>query len=431
MNLGMLQRAILRHHHVKNRLPYESLLARVGAHGDAWKAPQREVAAWWETRNVAALDLRVAEPGTLRVSCALESSVVEIDGKELRVPPFAVPVGADIPAGAIEITYHCASVDQDFAREIFGHLGYGHVASAYLDDVADIRMSVLEPLVARLRDMANLHQRFGEEDVASLRAAVRAAHARRGIPELRLWTLPHREGRPYLVCVSPRFDVDKAIVNMPLIHELEGRHGMRSTAYVRPCGPFYGAREIRRYLERIGRNEIALHGEFVTTSRRFGDELKAAAGEKQLLEYVAGRDVSGVCMHGGELNTNLTPNTRAAIEAAGFAYETMYRNSYFHPLHLPAGMKPMRTLSIGQHFADLNLAPGPDFRKELEKSLVDRFEQAAAAGGVFVPVLHPLYFDIAHYLSHAENICRLGAFMPSYLANIARMRRGQAYLDKK
>ena len=107
-------------------------------------------------------------------------------------------------------------------------------------------------------------------------------------------------------------------------------------------------------------------------------------------------------MHGGEPGGNLSPNTRAAIEAARFAYETMYRNSYFHPLHLPAGMKPMRTLSIGQHFADLDVTPGPDFQRELEKSLVDRFEQAAAAGGVFVPVLHPLYFDIVHYLSRME-----------------------------
>jgi hypothetical protein len=430
MNLGMLQRSFLRHHHVKNRLPYEGLLRRVDAHGDAWKAPQREVAAWWEARGASGLDLRVVEPGTLRVSCALKDAAVEIDGKELRIPPFTLPVPSSVPPGTIEIGYHCASVDQDFAREIFGHLGYGHVAAAYLDDAADIRMAAIEPLLARLRDMASLHQRYGEDDVASLRAAVRAAHERRGIPELRLWTLPQRDGRPYRVCVSPRFDVDKAIVNMPLIHELEGRYGMRSTAYIRPCGPFYGAREIRQYLERIGGNEIALHGEFVTTSKRFGDEFRAAAGEKRLIEYITGVEASGVCMHGGELNSNLTPNTRAAIEAAGFKYETMYRNSYFFPLHLPDGMKPMRTLSIGQHFADLNVKPGPDFRQELEKSLIDRFERAAAVGGVFVPVLHPLYFDIAHYLSRAENIFRLGAFLPGYFANIARMRRNQSYLNK-
>jgi hypothetical protein len=177
---------------------------------------------------------------------------------------------------------------------------------------------------------------------------------------------------------------------------------MRSTAYIRPCGPFYGAREIRRYLERIGGNEIALHGEFVTTSRRFGDEFKAAAGEKQLLEYITGRDVAGVCMHGGEPGGNLSPNTRAAIEAARFAYETMCRNGSFHPLHLPAGMKPMRTLSIGQHVADLDVRPGHDFQRELERSLVDRFEQAADVGGVLVPVLHPLYFDLVRYLSNMK-----------------------------
>ncbi|MFA4948256.1 MAG: hypothetical protein WC674_07095 [Candidatus Krumholzibacteriia bacterium] len=431
MNLGMLQRSFLRHHHVKNRFPYESLLRRVDAHGDAWKAPQREVAAWWEARGAAELDLRVTEQGTLRVSCALKDAVVEIDGKELRVPPFTHPVSSSIPPGAIEISYHCASVDQDFAREIFGHLGYGHVASAYLDDVADIKMAAIEPLLARLRDMANIHQRYGEGEIAGVRAAVRTAHESRGIPELRLWTLPQRDGRPYRVCVSPRFDVDKAIVNMPLIHELEGRYGMRSTAYLRPCGPFYGAREIRRSVQEIGGNEIALHGEFVTTAKRFGDEFKAAAGEKRLIEYITGMEASGVCMHGGELSSNLSQNTRAAIEAAGFKYETMYRNSYFHPLHLPSGMKPMRTLSIGQHFADLNVKPGPDFRRELEKSLVDRFEQAAAVGGVFVPVLHPLYFDLVHYLSRAENICRLGAFMPGYFVNVARMRRNQSYLNKK
>ncbi len=401
MNLGMLQRSFLRYRNAKNRLPYEAFLRHVDAHGDAWKATQREVAEWWEARGAAGLDLRIVDRGTLRVSCALKDAVVEIDGKELRSLPFSLPVSSSVPPGAIEIGYHCASMNQDFAREIFGHLGYGHVASTYLDDVADVRMAALEPLLARLRETANVHGRYGEDDVASLRAAIRAAHASRGLPELRLWTLPQRDGRPYRVCVSPRFDVDRAIVNMPLIHELEGRYGMRSTAYLRPCGPFYGAREIKRYARSIGGGggEIALRGEFVATSRRFGDEIKAAAGEKQLLERIAGREVAGVCMRGGEPGGNFSANTRAAIETARFKYETTHRNGFFHPLHLPSGMKPMRTLSIGRHCADLDVEPGPDFQRELEKSLVDGFEQAAAAGGVFVPVLHPLFFDFVRYLS--------------------------------
>ncbi len=399
MNLGNLQRSFLRYRNVKSRLPYEAFLRHVDAHGGAWKATQRGVAEWWEARGAAGLDLRVVERGTLRVSCALKDAVVEIEGKELRSLPVTLPVSSDLPPGAIEIGYHCASMNQDFAREIFGHLGYGHVASAYLDDVADVKMAALEPLLARLRETANARRRYGEEDVASLRAAVRAAHAKRGLPELRLWTLPQRDGRSYRVCVSPRFDVDRAIVNMPLIHELEARYGIRSTAYLRPCGPFYGAREIGRYARSAGAGEIALRGEFVTTSRRFGDEIKAAAGEKQLLELLAGRDVAGVCVRGGAAGGDFSANTHPAIEAARFRYETTHRAGYFHPLHLPSGMKPMRTLSIGRHCADLDLEPGPDFRRELEKSLVDGFEQAAAAGGVFVPVLHPIFFDLIHYLS--------------------------------
>jgi len=127
MNLGMLQRSILRHHYTKSRPAYEGLLKHIDTHGDVWKAPQREVAAWWEARAAAALDLRAVERGTLRVGCTLESSVVEIDGKQLRVPPFTYPVSSNLEPGTIEITFYCGSVDQDFAREIFGHLGYSHL----------------------------------------------------------------------------------------------------------------------------------------------------------------------------------------------------------------------------------------------------------------------------------------------------------------
>ncbi len=196
MNLGMLRRAILRHRLVKNRRPYEALLAHAAAHGDVWFAPQREIAAWWESRGAAALDLRVAGAGTLNVSCALQDAVVEIDGKELRVPPFSLPVSAEVSPGAVEIGYHCSSMYQDFAREIFTHLGYGHVSPAYLDDVADIRTAALDPILRGLCETAAAHQRYGESEIAAVRAAVRSAHERRGVPELRVWTLPHRDGRP-------------------------------------------------------------------------------------------------------------------------------------------------------------------------------------------------------------------------------------------
>jgi hypothetical protein len=47
-----------------------------------------------------------------------------------------------------------------------------------------------------------------------------------------------------------------------------------------------------------------------------------------------------------------------------------------------------------------------------------------------VPVLHPLYFDLAHYLANVENLFRLGAYMPRYVADVIRLRRGQRYLNK-
>ena len=178
-------------------------------------------------------------------------------------------------------------------------------------------------------------------------------------------------------------------------------------------------------------DEIALHGEFVTTARaRFGDEYKAAAGEKSRLELYTGGEISGVCMHGGELTCNYSGNTRAAVEAAGFRYETMWRNGYFLPLHLPDGEGVMRCLSIGQHWADIIISPTPRFVEELCLALAERLARAESEGGVFVPVFHPLYFDSVNYLRHPENILRLGAFVPRYIASVGRMERGDHYTKR-
>jgi len=431
MNLGIPKRTILRHRYVKNRPAYESFLEHMDAYGDVWKVPQREVATWWEARQAAVLELRVTASGNTGISCSLKDSVVEIDGKELRIPPFEISIPCSLERGEIGITFDCETRHVDFLREVLGHLGYGHLTQAHPPGKADIGRDMLTPVLQKLRETALLHWNYSDEDIAALRGLVRRAHHERGIPELRLWTLPHRGRHPYRVCVSSRFDVDKAIINMPLINELEAKHGLRSTAYLRPMGLFYGSRDIRRFRSRAGGNEIALHGEFVTSARqRFGDEFQAAIGEKKRLEWMIGQEVAGVCMHGGELSHNFSQNTRAAIEAAQFKYETMYRNNYYLPLHLPIDGGVMRTLSIGQHFADLNVTPDRDFAEELLKTFIDRFSKAAAVGGVFVPVLHPLYFDAFHYLCYPENLYRLGAYLPKYVVSIVRMRRKQNYVDQ-
>lgn len=429
MNLGVLARAIRRHRYMQDRPAYRDFLQHVDAHGDAWKVPQCEVAAWWEARQAAALQLEAPTETTLRVSCPLGNTVVEIDGRELRIPPFEISVSSVLTPGAVYLTYRYGGRDSDFLEEVLGHLGYRHLRAASQGQKPDVPEKTLVPLIEDLRGTASREKRYGTRELDALRALFGEAHHRRGLPDLRLWSLPHRDSRPYRVGVSARYDVDKAIVNMPAVHELEARHSLRSTVYLRPTGLFYGPSEIRRYEAQAGANEIALHGEFVTTSRRFGDEFAAARGERECLETLTGREVSGVCMHGGELRTNTTPRTRDAIEAAGFRYETLYRNDYYLPLHLPGEDGVRQTLSIGQHFADTTVTPGPQFLEDLCQAFADRLSQARSAGGIFVPVLHPLYFDLHHYLRYPANLLRLTAFVPKFLLTLARMRADQQYAN--
>lgn len=428
MNLRMLQRVFLRSAYVHDRRVYETFLQHIDAHGDVWKVSQREVADWWERRQKARLSLDMLGDKTLRVSCPLIGGVVEIDGGELRVPPFDLPCAADAPAGSVGISCGCGREYRPFLVEVLAHLGYGHINPVSDGECVDISEEEMTPVLEALLRTCSEHQRYDPTDISRLRGILGRAHRRLGLPDLRLWSLPHRGARPYRVCVSTRYDVDRAIVNLPSINEIEARHGLSSTAYLRPTGYFYGRSEIERYARRAGTNEIALHGEFVTTAERLlTDEDAAAVREKRILEEMVGGTAAGVCMHGGELRTNTTLRTKDAIERAGFAYETMYRNGYYLPLHLPREGGICATLSIGQHYADVSVEPGPGFEERLLRSFVDHFSRAASVGGVFVPVLHPLYFGLFNYLRYPKNAFGVAAFVPRYMLTVVRMRRNQSY----
>jgi hypothetical protein len=433
VNSAVIKRQILRQIYARPRAPYEDFLRKMQSRGDVWMVPQREVASWWEARQSSEIRVERGAGGALKLSCELPRAVIEVAGAELRIPPVEIAVRSEPTGPAHEapcITFECSHALELFSLEVFAHFGYGHLKLAGAGQRPDIPKTALDPILTRLRESAMLHWNYGSGDAAAFRDLVREAHRTRGLPELRLWPLPHYRGRPYRVCVSSRYDVDRAIVNIPVVHDLEAACGMRSTAYLRPMGPFYGAREIRSYLKQAGDSEIALHGEFVTTARRLGDEFKAAVGEKKRLEELIGQEVSGVCMHGGELRDNTTANTKAAIEAAGFKYETIYQNQYYLPLHLPSGEGVYRCLSIGRNFMDLRLEPGPNFQKEMSAKLLERLAEAEAVGGVFVPILHPLYFGLGRYLGRPENIYRIATHLPGFLLNSARMRREASYSDR-
>jgi hypothetical protein len=428
MNLGMIKRVFLRFTQMKDLPAYTAFLEMVDAHGDAWKVPQRTVAEWWESRQSARLSIDVAPGGGLSVSCSLGGAAVEVDGDRILVPPFELSEGGNLPAGPVRITCGRSEAHAVFLTEVLGHLGYGHVERARNGERPDIPAEEIVPSLESLFSFASEKNGYDQEMLARVRSVIRDAHHRRGLPDLRLWTLPHRDGRPYRVCVSTRYDVDRAICNLPFIHELEAKYGLSSTAYIRAAGSFYGRPDIERYARLAGKNEIALHGEFVTTAgRRSVDEFEAAVLEKRMLENIVGVETAGVCMHGGELRSNTTPRTKDAIEKAGFRYETMYRNGYYLPLHLPHGTGVRRTISIGQHFADITAGPERGFSARLLRSFTDHFSRAVSAGGVFVPVMHPLYFGLFRYLRHPRNMYLLAAYMPRYFADVTRMRRDQFF----
>lgn len=426
MNPSLFTRALKRHHYMRDKESYRALLSTARAHGNCWMATQSEVAAWWRERNSARVEI-VFEDGSASVS--LESSaraVLEIDG-ELQIPPLRIPIGSDSGTQPhIDATEELLARHGALCSELLGHLGYRHVQWRIGPSLAP----GLPGLLGRLAASLEQHQRFVEADLATLRTLFQAAHHRVGLPDIRVWTLPHRAQQPYRVALSPRFDVDKAIVNLPDIHAIEHEFGARSTVYLRPMGLFYGRPEIQQYVKYGFEHEIALHGEFVTTAETsFGDEFAAARMEKRRLESFIGRDVYGVCMHGGELRSNTTPYSRAAIEQATYLYETMYRNRYYHPIHLIREGIAYETLSIGQHFADISVPADAGFGEHLTANFVEQLSAAADVGGVFVPVMHPLYFGLGNYLKHPINTIRFVGFLPRFLWLLTRVKKGSSYTN--
>ena len=238
MNLAMISRAIARHRFMKDAPAYREFLEQVRSDGDAWCVPQGEIARWWERRQEARLIL----DSNGRVSTTLKNAVVEVDRRELRIPPFTL----DVPSGVRQFPSLGRKFSDPFAHEVIAHLGYGHMLAS-TGGATKMNTEGLEAPLGVLRDSALKHQRFDEDALHRFRDLLQEAHHASGLPDLRIWTLPHSESRPYRVAVSTRYDVDKAIVNLPLIHALEAEYGLRSTVYLRPLGPFYGIREIRRY----------------------------------------------------------------------------------------------------------------------------------------------------------------------------------------
>ena len=426
MNLSMVRRAIHRHRYMHDEPAYRALLEHARHAGSVWMVSQEQVAKWWRLRNDSRLELAISSPGRLTVSCPLEGTVLQLDSGDLHPLPHTLDVSVDARP-EIHLGSPRSAPLASFLAEVLRHLGYGHLR---LDPPGTATDEMTECLSALL-DHALQHQRYDPESLTCLRKHIRQAHVAASLPDLRLWNWPHRDGLPYRAALSVRYDVDKAIVNLPRIHRLEAGFGLTSTVYLRPVGYFYGDREIREYRAMGFPHEIALHGEFETTSKsRHISPLQAARYEKSRLEQLIDGEVSGVCMHGGELHSNTTAETKDIVESAGFDYDTLFRNRYYLPLFIPTQQGTRGTLSIGQHFADISVPGSRTFSDDLAHAFEKHFDTAFSEGGIFVPVMHPLYFGVLDYLRYPANLWRMSIFLPRYLVMAGRLRKGQSYVNK-
>jgi hypothetical protein len=188
--------------------------------------------------------------------------------------------------------------------------------------------------------------------------------------------------------------------------------------YLRAFCPFYTDRAIKELAAQPWCSEIALHGEFVTNARKYGDELKAAEAEKMHLEKLTGRPVLGVAMHGGELTNNRSEQTEDAIQQADLLYDTTPRISrYFFPFRKFVNGRLSKAYSLSHALSDVNIPADGDYGRVFHEKAITKMDEIYAQNGIFVLLLHPEYFGFFEYLAQPKNWAPFFGFFWRYFAS--------------
>jgi hypothetical protein len=429
----------LRHVTTRQMQPYERMLAELQTRPDIWCVSQGQYMAWWLERANTTLNLTVAN-GVCHIETPLADAVIEIYPGKL-VQPLSFPCPQSNFAGEVFIALHPAIEKRELCVELLK-----------LEGILNVRVTDHGPFLITQDEVGPLlddidtqmqRQQLSQAKMASLRQIVIDKLALQCLPLMRLWYHPRRGGHIIRAVFSPRFDVDRAITNVPRIRALEQRYGASSTWYIRPFGPFYADRAIQRLAAASWCSELALHGEFLTNARRFSDEYGAACAEKEHLESLAHRPVQGISMHGGELTTNRSSNTDAAMVNAGFVYDTTPSSGdYNFPFKKMVAGRLVNTYNLPCILSDIRLSPFSSQQKILNDKIVSyypalgreqlsawlarnqnelMYEQIAtkmdeiySRHGVFVLLLHPVYFGFFAYLSHPTNWRYLAKYLATY-----------------
>lgn len=411
--LQRIQRALVRHLVAKNSQPYEQILQYVRAHGDIWITSQGAYMAWWQEREQATCRVIVSE-GMCRVQTSLKNAVIEkFPGQFLE--ESTIPCEQTNYSGEVWLTLDRAIEKKEILIEILKREGILNFRVANEGEFMLSHQEV-DPLLEEIEERwRQQHGRWLEADVAAIRQVVIDKLTSRQLPLLRVWYHPRVNGSVTKAVFSPRFDVDRAITNLAHIRALENRYDVPSTLYIRAFCPFYSAEEITRIAAAPWCSEIALHGEFVTHARYYGDEFKAAIAEKTHLEKLTGRSVVGVGMHGGELSWNRSEHTDEVIQKAGLLYDTTPRPAhYYFPFKKILQGQLSQSYALSHALSDVNVPVGKDYDKVFYEQAVAKMDEIYHQHGVFVLMMHPEYFGFFSYLAQPKNWQPLVKFSAGY-----------------
>lgn len=405
MNLSRFNRAAVRHLTMRNYDAYEQVLKAIKARGDIWMVSQGEYMAWWQRRNEATLRITVTDG-----ICQAESSL-EGEGAVFEKFPSSGTAECENAqfSGEVWLTIDSTLEKREVLIEILKREGILNYRVAQDGDFF-LSREEMTPLLSRIDTKLHKQDWPLKIDINAIRQLIIDKLAEHGLPLVRIWYHPVIDGTIIKAVLSPRYDVDRAITNLSRIRALEQKYGVTSTLYLRAFSPFYSDRNIKALASSAWCTEIGLHGEFARNSRQYGDEFSAAGAEKQHLERLVGRPVVGVCMHGGEMTSNVNKHTTDVLEKTGFLYDTTPGMSYYLPFR-PIKNGEVRDIYLLNHvFGDIKVPSSRHYTRDFYEKVMEKMNKVYEHNGVFVLTLHPVYFNFFAYLFHPRNFARLVRF---------------------
>jgi hypothetical protein len=421
MKSAPLKRALYRNLKLQTFAPYERFLQAMSERDDAWIVSQGKYVLWWQKRASSDLEVTVFN-GECHIITNLSEAVIENYPNDFHASPqIVIPCPDSNFDGPILLTIDPNLKQEELFKEALRREGILNFAEGSKGEFFFSRevSPILEEMASALKQtrMENFHQ-----CIVEMRQLIAERLAQRGIPLLRIWYHPCVDDRIVKVVISPRFDVDRAITNMPKIWGLEHKYQASSTAHLRPFCPFYSQRRIHEISKHPTCPEIALHGEFASHASRFGGLLEAARAEKKEVEEITGREVLGVSLHGGELTKHNTAEARAVIPKAGFLYNVSLWSGptpYYFPYRLQREDGTFEnTYHMHRNFGDIQVPLSERYGEDFFNGAMRQVEIASEHNGILVMVLHAVYFGFWSYLVNLENLVKLLVFLPTYFRRL-------------